>query len=1151
MSREELIKREEVEYGEKFKDFIRNYRDETGRFKYMDRLRRMINYNQISLLIEFSDLYRYDTTLAEDLVENPVEVLKEASEAIRELVSLEDPEYAEKKGRFIPRILGLFETMSIRDLRSEHVGKLVQIDGIITRMHPIRSRLVKARFRHEKCKAEFDWPQDEDEVIGDRIEKPTICPACGEGGGKFILLQDKSKYIDWQKIVVQERPEDVPGGQMPRGIEVHLVEDLVDIARPGDRITIVGIPRLEQTRSVSPLFELYIEANSVRVSEKVLEEVSISREDEEAIRELALDPWIREKIIASIAPSIYGQWDLKEAIALLLFSGIPKTMPDGTRIRGDIHVLFIGDPGVAKSQLLQSASRIAPRAVFTSGKGSTAAGLTAAVIQDKKTGEYYLEAGALVLADGGVAIIDEFDKMRAEDRVAIHEAMEQQSYHWSFEIMLSNGLKLPIGMLVDGLMEKYKDKVVRVGDTEILNVDGLYLMAYDLESRRIVNAKASRVSRHKAPGKIVRLYLSNGRTLLVTPEHPIMVWENGEVKEKPAIEVGKGDVLIGVRQYDLPSRLFIETSIAELAGLLLSGKVSWSYRHDGRYVEFYVRDPVIMNKLVDIFKSLNVTYCIDNANTHSIRLHSEEVSKILKSRSAGLLDLPSSPSKKHVRLPYKLMLVKREAKAAFLRAYIVANGIISDRGVVVVAFNRGMAEDIQDLLLSLGVYSRVEVVANCNHPSEKCYSVIVDEELSLAKLIELGIIADPKLPTRNEGNSESSQIPAVASAESRVNWEEVYANRGSTNGLLVMIDSPVLYGRNAEAPATISVGLGGGNHGIALDYAGSGLNGKWSDGDATGSVVNGNMMLLHVVDVEVVSDDSMWVYDVTVEPYHLFVSHGIILHNSISISKAGIVARLNARASVLAAGNPKYGLYDPTRSFTDNVNLPPTILSRFDLIFVVRDIVNMERDRELARYILEAHSDVDKFKPEIDPQLLKKYIIYARRYVRPKLTPQAKKLIEDFFVEMRGSALQHTTREEGQIPIPITARQLEAIVRLAEAHAKMALKDSVTEEDAEEAIRITSSFLESVGLDMETGTIDVGIIMTGASFHTRKLMSMIVDEIKRLIEAESRRCVKEDEIVKMMTEATKASEEKVRDAIRRLYQEGIIYMVKTDCYRVA
>lgn len=684
----------EISYVERFREFLSSFRDESGRFKYLERLRRMVNLGGRSLIVEFPDLYRYDPILAEELVDKPLQVLRDAEEAVKEILSLEYPDFVERKRRFHVRIAGLFDTIRIRDVRSEHVGKLVQIEGIVTRMHPIRSRMVKAVFRHDKCGSEFQWPQG-DEELGERLEKPGICPVCGEGGGKFTLVRDKSVYIDWQKIMVQEKPEDVPGGQMPRSIEVHLENDIVDSVRPGDRVTVVGIVKLSSPSERSPLYEIYIEANSVRVSERVLEEVSISREDEEKIRELARDPWIKERIIASIAPSIYGYWDLKEAIALLLFGGVPKVLPDGTRIRGDIHVLFIGDPGVAKSQLLQAAARIAPRSIFTTGKGSTAAGLTAAVIRDPKTNEYYLEAGALVLADGGVAVIDEIDKMEKNDRVAIHEAMEQQY---------------------------------------------------------------------------------------------------------------------------------------------------------------------------------------------------------------------------------------------------------------------------------------------------------------------------------------------------------------------------------------------------------------------------------------------------------------------ISISKAGIVARLNARTSILAAGNPKLGVYDPQRSFIDNVNLPPTILSRFDLIFVVRDIISVERDRRLVSHILEAHSVAEKFKPEISPELLRKYVIYARRYVRPRLTPQARKLIEEFFVEMRSTALQYQT-QGSQAPIPITARQLEAIIRLAEAHAKMALREEVTEEDAEAAIRLMTAYLQSVGLDIESGVVDVGVIMTGAGFTTRRLMSLVVDVIKRR-SSETGRCVKLGDIVGEVTSKHKVEEDKVKDVVRKLHQQGVIMEVRSECFSV-
>ncbi len=1126
MSREELV-REGMEYGEKFKDFIRNYRDETGRFKYMERLRRMINYNQVSLLIEFSDLYRYDTGLAEELVENPIEVLKEASEAIRELVALEDPEYAERKGRFIPRILGLFETMSIRDLRSEHVGKLVQIDGIITRMHPIRSRLVKARFRHEKCKMEFDWPLDEDEVIGDRIEKPTICPACGEGGGKFILLQDKSKYIDWQKIVVQERPEDVPGGQMPRGIEVHLVEDLVDIARPGDRVTIVGIPRLEQTRSLSPLFELYIEANSVRVSEKVLEEVSISREDEEAIKELAMDPWIREKIVASIAPSIYGQWDLKEAIALLLFSGIPKTMPDGTRIRGDIHVLFIGDPGVAKS-------------------------LT------------YSEHIVVIDRDGAIDV-------------------------------------KPIGELVDHYMEKYRDYVVSTShETEYLPLDlvgeELYTIAISQETFKPAIKRVKALIRHKSPDKVVVVKTKYGRRASITKNHSIMALEEDTLmlqEMEPYEAFRKRAKIPSLRSFKgLKRKIYRYTYIGDrvveldwdmgyMTGVFLGKGTITS----GKFIEISLPRQYLIEKMQAILhnKMINTQiYKVKNSDgeiIHKLVITDEDSIKWFETNFY-------KGETKAKKIPSIVYNAPTEFIRGFIRGLIDSTGMtLRDGSAIISTSNIELLYGITLALSILGLgytiidkpnvhgYYRIHITDNYNHNLLYVEGVqgrtldgweasVGDSQCRTCNTFTVGnplhksignegtvVLLNSEKATVIDENVFWDSIEDLEEVDIRElepdHYEYVYdisveelENFAGGIGLVFLHNSQLLQSAARIAPrAVFTSGKGSTAAGLTAAVIQDKKTGEYYLEAGALVLADGGVAIIDEID-KMRSEDRVAI-------------HEAMEQQVISISKAGIVARLNARASVLAAGNPKYGLYDPTRSFTDNVNLPPTILSRFDLIFVVRDIVNMERDRELARYILEAHSDFEKFKPEIDPQLLKKYIIYARRYVRPKLTPQAKKLIEDFFVEMRGSALQHTTREEGQMPIPITARQLEAIVRLAEAHAKMALKDNVTEEDAEEAIRITSSFLESVGLDLETGAIDVGIIMTGASFHTRKLMTMIVDEIKRLIESESRRCVKEDEIVRIMAESTKASEEKIKDAVRRLYQEGIIYMVKTDCYRVA
>jgi replicative DNA helicase Mcm len=244
------------------------------------------------------------------------------------------------------------------------------------------------------------------------------------------FVEKQSVFINFQELRVQERPEDLPPGQLPRAIDVKLTEDIVDIARPGDRVSITGIVRSEQERLGGTArlrtFDILIEANYIDVVGKEAEVVEISPEDERQIREVAKDPWIHRNLIRSLAPSIYGYGDIKESILYLLFGGVPKHLPDGVTIRGEPNVMLIGDPGTAKSQLLQYVAHVAPRGLYTSGRGSTAAGLTAAVVREK-AGGLVLEAGALVLADKGIACVDEIDKMRPEDRVAIHEALEQHT----------------------------------------------------------------------------------------------------------------------------------------------------------------------------------------------------------------------------------------------------------------------------------------------------------------------------------------------------------------------------------------------------------------------------------------------------------------------------------------------------------------------------------------------------------------------------------------------------------------------------------------------------------------------------------------------------------------------------------------------------
>lgn len=407
---------------EKFQDFLRSFRAD-DEYKYRKRLGNVALAGSKSLLVDFEDLIAHDPDLARSILDKPDEYLEYLDRSGWAQLKIEDPEYAEVIKRLRVRFRKLPERHNLRKIGSENIGRLLLIDGIIVRSTSVKPLLIKAAFQCRKCNA-----MSYVEQAGTLMRGPGVCAHCRSK--VFEFMEKQSTFMNSQEIRIQERPEDLPPGQLPRAMDIRLSEDLVDIARPGDRVSVIGIARAQQEfvgrKTRLRTFDLLLDANYIDVVGKEIEVVEITPEDERLIRELSKDPFIHRKLIASLAPSIYGYGDIKEAVLYLLFGGVPKHLPDGITIRGEINVMLVGDPGVAKSQLLQYVARIAPRGLYTSGRGTTAAGLTAAVVREK-TGGMILEAGALVLADKGIACIDEIDKMRPEDRVAIHEALEQHT----------------------------------------------------------------------------------------------------------------------------------------------------------------------------------------------------------------------------------------------------------------------------------------------------------------------------------------------------------------------------------------------------------------------------------------------------------------------------------------------------------------------------------------------------------------------------------------------------------------------------------------------------------------------------------------------------------------------------------------------------
>ncbi len=412
------------EIREKFVDFFEDdeYHSELIKIadNYPDEKSIFVNYNDLHLWFEDLDFTRY-------IIKNPKLCIEEGEKAIKDVLGT-----AYEDVHIFLRIIGLSDSRSkmVRDLRSDDLSNYLAIDGLVRKTTEVRPRIFLAVFRCLTCGHEFGIEQN-----GGDIDEPVQCPGCDKSSNKtsFLLLQDKSEFKDFQNIEIQESPEELRGGEQPQRLKGWVKHDLVGEVSPGDRITFNGIldgkPKRSSSRSRSRVFDIYMDVKGIEVKEYEFEDLELSAEDRKEIEEAAEDPRIFAKVVNSIAPSIHGLREEKTGLALQLFSGVRKEMPDGTITRGDIHILLVGDPGTAKSQLLRYISDLSPRGMYASGKGSTGAGLTAAAVREEVMGEsqWVLEAGTLVLADGGIACVDELDKMRSEDRSAMHEAMEQQS----------------------------------------------------------------------------------------------------------------------------------------------------------------------------------------------------------------------------------------------------------------------------------------------------------------------------------------------------------------------------------------------------------------------------------------------------------------------------------------------------------------------------------------------------------------------------------------------------------------------------------------------------------------------------------------------------------------------------------------------------
>ncbi len=416
------------------KEFLLEFKDEKGNFRYVDDIDNMMPSKSKFINVDYNDLVLHPD-IESVFNESPDSILEAFSRAIKEILQERFPKYAKKIEHEIrARIANYPVQRSLRQINAEVIGKITSVSGMVLRaseVKPLAKELV------------FVCPEGHrtDVIIGHGLSltSPVQCsnPKCNHR--ELGIEPESSRFIDVQFVRLQELPEDLPPGQLPHYLDVTVKQDLVDNARPGDRVVLTGVVRIEQekmsgvSKASSPLYRLRLDGNNVEFlgskkdkSSRKIQREEISQEDEKMIKSLSKSPDLYQQLIDSFAPHITGHEIVKESILLLMAGSTQRELQDGSKIRGDINIFLVGDPGTAKSEMLKFCVRVAPRGLYTSGRGSTAAGLTAAVVRDTN-GIFMLEAGATVLGDQGLVCIDEFDKMKAEDRSALHEVMEQQT----------------------------------------------------------------------------------------------------------------------------------------------------------------------------------------------------------------------------------------------------------------------------------------------------------------------------------------------------------------------------------------------------------------------------------------------------------------------------------------------------------------------------------------------------------------------------------------------------------------------------------------------------------------------------------------------------------------------------------------------------
>ncbi|WP_276280293.1 helix-turn-helix domain-containing protein [Halorussus caseinilyticus] len=1042
-----MARAENTELIDDFEQFYRRY--------YSDEIGELAqNYpnEQRSLYVDWTDLYRYDADLADDFISQPEQLQEYAEEALR----LYDLPVDVSLGQAHVRIENLGQQTDIRDIRARHVNNLVSVQGIVRKATNVRPKIQEAAFECQRCGTLTYIPQS-----GGDFQEPHECQGC-ERQGPFQINFDQSEFVDSQKIRVQESPEGLRGGETPQSIDVHIEDDITGEVTPGDHVRVTGVLHLEQQGSgqdKSAVFDVYMDGMSVTIEDEEFEDMDITDEDKKEIVELSQEDDIYEQMVDSMAPAIYGYEQEKLAMILQLFSGVTKHLPDESRIRGDLHMLLIGDPGTGKCV-----------------RGDT-------------------------------------------------------------KVTLADGTERPIGEVVESNLtdpEPIDDGVYQEVDIPLPSMD---------DDGTLVQKRATKVWKREAPDKMYLIRTTSGTELEVTPSHPLFVQSGGTFDAVRAEDLREDDFVATPRtlpiEEDDTLNVDYRRSKSHNAVRLESNRKSASAEAVDEGTKNTNADviPALSDELRRLRESLALSQS-ECGLARSTYQHYERGDR--------------NPSRKSL----KTLVTAFENRLERLRE--LSQKVEEGDWEAVETARRELHLSQQELADGIGVCQRSVSLYEQGDVAPDGGRVTDAKGVVLDRIDEALRVENDVQSLRSLADSDVTwdQIESIESVEPDYDWvydlEVADTHNYLTNNVVSHNSQMLSYVQNIAPRSVYTSGKGSSSAGLTA----AAVRDDFGDGQQwtleAGALVLADKGVAAVDELDKMAPDDR------------SAMHEGLEQQKISVSKAGINATLKSRCSLLGAANPKYGRFDQYEPIGEQIDLEPALISRFDLIFTVTDQPDEEHDKRLAEHIIqtnyagqlntqrtemsapniseeEVRSQTEEVAPAIDADLLRKYIAYSKRNCFPTMTEEAKRTIEDFYVDLR------TKGADEDAPVPVTARKLEALVRLSEASARVRLSDEVETEDAERAVEITRSCLQDIGVDPETGQFDADVVETGQSKSQR-------DRIKNLkqlisdIEEDYEEGAPVDEVMARADEIG-MEQSKAEHEIDKLKQKGEVYEPSTDHLR--